>query len=146
MPPPILLIEDDENDIIFTQMALEQAGVTCPLHLARDGRQARDYITGKGKFSDRQKYPIPYLVLMDLKLPYVMGLDILKDIRARPEFDSTIVIVLTSSNDPSDVDAAYRLRANAYLVKPSGMEALQTLIRGIKEFWLTLNQRPSAFV
>jgi CheY-like chemotaxis protein len=73
-----------------------------------------------------------------------MGLEILKQIRERPEFDSTIVIVLTASNDSRDVEAAYRLRANAYLVKPTGLAALEAVIRSIIEFWLTLNRRSSA--
>jgi CheY-like chemotaxis protein len=145
MTPAILHIEDDANDVLFLQIVLKRAGVTCPLHVARDGQQALDYIEGKGSFSDREKYPVPYLVLLDLKLPYVMGLGLLKRLRENPEFDSTIVIVLTSSNDPSDVDTAYRLRANAYLVKPAGMAAMETLARNLKEFWLTLNQRSSAF-
>jgi CheY-like chemotaxis protein len=143
--PSILLVEDDENDILFMQLALEKVGVNCPLHIANDGREALDYVVGAGKFCDRQIYPIPYLVLLDLKLPYVLGLDILKDIRERREFDSTIVIVLTSSNDPRDIETAYRLRANAYLIKPSGMDALEALTRSIKEFWLTFNRSSSPF-
>jgi CheY-like chemotaxis protein len=138
----ILLIEDDENDILFFATALKKAGVTCPLHLAKNGREALEYVTGTGKCSDREKYPIPYLLLLDLKLPYVMGLEVLKQIRQRPEFDSTVVLVLTSSKDPNDIMAAYRLRANAYLLKPSGMAALEAILRSVKDFWLTHNQQP----
>jgi CheY-like chemotaxis protein len=139
----MLLVEDDENDIILMQLALEKIGVNCALHVARDGREALNYVTGTGKFSDRQKHPIPYLALLDLKLPYVMGLELLKRIRERPEFDSTVVIVLTSSNDPRDVETAYRLRANAYLVKPAGLDALEALTRSVKGFWFRLNRRSS---
>jgi len=145
MPPAILLVDDDENDVLLTQMALEQAGVSYPVHIAKNGREALDYVRGSGNFSDREKYPAPYLVLLDVKLPYVPGLEVLRQVRERPEFDAVIVIMLTSSNDPKDIDEAYRLRANAYVVKPSGLDALQIVARGIKEFWLTLNQRSSAF-
>jgi len=145
MPPAILLVDDDENDVLLTQMALEQAGVSYPVHIAKNGREALDYVRASGNFSDREKYPAPYLVLLDVKLPYVPGLEVLRQVRERPEFDAVIVIMLTSSNDPKDIDEAYRLRANAYVVKPSGLDALQIVARGIKEFWLTLNQRSSAF-
>ena len=80
--------------------------MTCPLHVAKDGREALDYVNGTGNFSDREKHPLPYLLLLDLKLPYVMGLEVLKHIRERPEFDSTIVIVLTSSDSPKVQRAA----------------------------------------
>src|SRR5215475_4834342 len=137
---PILLVEDNENDILFLNMALEQAGVTNPVHVAKDGQEAIAYLSGTGQHSDRVKFPLPYLLLLDLKLPQVMGLDVLKWLRHRPEFDSTVVVVLTSSADPADVDAAYRLRANAYLVKPSGLANLQVLAQAIKDFWLLQNQ------
>ena len=146
MTPIILLIEDDENDVLFLQMALKKAGVTFPLQVVKDGQEALHYISGTGKFSDRDKHPVPYLVLLDLKLPYCPGLEILKEIRERSDFDWTVVLVLTSSRDPSDIETAYRLRANAYLVKPSGMDSLQVLAQSVKDFWLMQNQRSSAFM
>ena len=81
--------------MIFTNIALQKAGVTCQVQVVKDGREALDYLNGDGKFADRDLYPIPYRVLLDLKLPFVMGLDILKWLRARPEFDGTIVLVLS---------------------------------------------------
>src|SRR5262245_54836563 len=80
---PILLIEDNENDVLFMNLALEQAGVTNPVHVVKDGQEALDYLGGTSGHADRVKYPLPYLVVLDLKLPYVMGLDVLKWMRER---------------------------------------------------------------
>src|SRR5438552_1637736 len=101
MTRAILLVEDDENDVLVMAMALEKAGLTCPIRVARDGREAQDYLSGAGKFADRSEYPLPYLMLLDLKLPRVMGLEVLKWLRERPEFDSTIVLILSSSSSCS---------------------------------------------
>ena len=104
-----------------------------------DGREALEYLSGTGKFADRSAYPLPYLILMDLKLPRVMGLELLKWLREKPEFDSTIVLVLSSSPMPDDIRCAYHLRANAYLVKPSGLENLRLLAQAFKDFWFIQN-------
>src|SRR6266403_1420305 len=135
MTQAILLVEDDENDVLVMKMALEKVGLTSPMRVTRDGRETQDYLSGSGIFADRQEYPLPYLILLDLKLPRVMGLEVLKWIRVRPEFDSTIVLVLSSSPMPDDIQCAYHLRANAYLVKPSGLDKLLVLAVAIKDFW-----------
>ena len=144
MTRAILLVDDDENDVVIMTMALQKVGLTCSLCVARDGREAQEYLSGTGKFSDRQAYPLPYLILMDLKLPRVMGLEVLKWLRARPEFDSTIVLVLSSSSMPEDVQGAYHLHANGYLVKPYNLEKLQLMTQAIKEFWYVQNQPSGA--
>ena len=144
MTRAILLVEDDENDVLVMQMALKKVGLTCPIRAARDGREAQDYLSGAGKFADRHEHPLPYLILLDLKLPRVPGLEVLKWLRERHEFDATIVLVLTSSPMPVDIQAAYRLHANAYLVKPSGLEKLELMVQAIKDFWFFQNQPPSA--
>ncbi|HWQ90864.1 MAG TPA: response regulator [Clostridia bacterium] len=141
----ILLVEDDENDALFLLAALKKTQVKNPLHVVTDGRDAIAYLDGTGKYSDRAHYPVPYLVLLDLKLPQVMGLEVLKHLRQRAELDSTIVIVLTASQDPQDIEKAYHLRANAYLVKPSGLDSLLLLVQSIKDFWLTQNQPATVF-
>ncbi len=143
---PILIVEDDSNDVLFLRLALEKAGVTTPLFIARDGREALDYLSATGDFADRQKCPLPYLVFLDLKLPRVPGLEVLKWIREQPELHPTVVLVLTSSNASRDVDLAYRLHANAYLVKPSGLDSLVNLVKSVKDFWLSQNQPASTFV
>jgi len=140
MTRTILLVDDDENDVVVMTMALKKVGMTCPIRVAKDGRDAQDYLSGAGKFADRSEYPLPCLMLVDLKLPRVTGLEVLRWLRERPEFDSTIVLVLSSSPMPDDIDRAYHLRANAYLVKPSGFENLQLMAQAIKDFWFMKNQ------
>ena len=142
MTRTLLLVEDDKNDVLVMTMALKKAGLTCPLCVASDGREALDYLSGTGKFVDRHEYPLPYLILLDLKLPLVTGLEVLKWLRERPEFDSTIVLVLSSSPMPEDIQGAYHLHANGYLVKPSGLEKLRLMAQAIKDFWFIQN-RPS---
>ncbi len=143
--PTILLVEDDENDALFLRMALKDAGVQNSVQVARDGEQALDYLNGTGAYAERGRHPLPYLVLLDLKLPHVMGLDVLKSLRKKAELASVIVIVLTASTNPSDVDSAYKLGANAYLVKPTSFEELQVIARCIKEFWLERNEPGTLF-
>jgi CheY-like chemotaxis protein len=140
-----LLVEDDENDVLVMKMALEKVGLTCPIRMAKDGREAQDYLSGTGIFADRHEYPLPYVILLDLKLPRVMGLEVLKWIRERPEFDFTIVLILSSSSMPEDVESAYRLHANGYLVKPYTLERLELMTQAIKEFWFIHNQPTVAF-
>ena len=140
MTRAILLVEDDENDVLVMKMALEKVGLTCLIRMARDGREAQDYLSGIGQFADRHEYPLPYVILLDLKLPRVMGLEVLKWIRERPEFDSTVVLILSSSSMPEDIQGAYRLHANGYLVKPYTLERLELMTKAIKEFWFIHNQ------
>jgi DNA-binding response OmpR family regulator len=137
----ILLVEDDENDVFFFQRALNKAGMNNPLQVARDGQEAIDYLRGGGKFAERAKFPLPGLILLDLKLPFVMGLDVLKWVRQQSDL-SPIVVILSSSRQDEDVAAAYRLGANAYLVKAPDVNKLETMVRAIKDFWLMQNTPP----
>jgi CheY-like chemotaxis protein len=136
----ILLVEDDANDVFFMHRAMKQAGVTNPMQVARDGQMAIDYISGAGAYSDRLMFPLPDLVLLDLKLPHVMGLDVLEWIRTQPELAMVMVLILTSSRLPTDVNKAYSLGANSYLVKPSLPEGLLDMVGQIKRYWLDLNE------
>jgi CheY-like chemotaxis protein len=137
----ILLVEDEEGDVFFMRQAMQKAGVLNPLQVASDGRQAIDYLKGAGKFANREEFPLPCLVLLDLKLPRVMGLDVLKWIREQPGV-ATIVVILTSSKEEADIATAYRLGANGYLVKPSDVSELIDMAKSIKDFWLTQNIPP----
>ena len=137
----ILQVEDDPNDVFFLQKAMTKAGIANPIHVAQDGRQAIEYLQGDGKFADRVKFPLPCLVLLDLKLPYVMGLDVLKWIRQRPG-RVMVVVMLTASGEDADIAAAYRLGANGFLIKPSEASELQVMAKAIKDFWLTHNTLP----
>lgn len=137
----ILQVEDDPNDVFFLHHAMRSAGVENPIQVATDGKQAIDYLQGIGKFADRNQYPLPGLILLDLKLPYVMGLDVLKWIRQQSGL-SLVVVLLTASSEEADIATAYRLGANGFLVKPSEATKLEDMARAIKHFWLTHNMLP----
>jgi len=138
---PILQVEDDANDVFLLQHAMTAAGVENPIQVATDGQEAIDYLKGTGKFADREKFPLPCLVLLDLKLPYVMGLEVLKWIRQQRDMVQ-IVILLTASAEDEDIATAYRLGANAFLTKPSKASGLVDMARSIKDFWLAHNTLP----
>jgi len=136
----ILLVEDDMNDVFFMKRAMKLAGMVNPVQLVSDGQQAMHYLGGTDEFSDRAQFPLPSLVLLDLKLPLVMGLDVLKWIREQPELDTLVVLIFTSSKLPPDISRAYSLGANSYLVKPSDPQELTQTVKLIKQYWLDLNQ------
>jgi two-component system response regulator len=137
----ILQVEDDPNDVFFMQHAMKKVGVANPIQVTSDGQEAIDYLKGAGKFADRGKFPLPCLVLLDLKLPYVMGLDVLKWIRQQPGA-ALPVIILTASSEDADIATAYRLGANGFLTKPSEASKLEDMVKAIKDFWLTHNTLP----
>jgi len=139
---PILQVEDDPNDVCFLRHAMTKAGVANPIHVASDGQQAIDYLKGAGEFADRDKFPLPCLVLLDLKLPRVMGLTVLRWIREQSGL-TVVVLLLSASGNDEDIASAYRLGANAYLVKPCEANQLVEMARAIKDFWLTHTTLPN---
>ena len=142
MTKPILQVEDDANDVFFLEHAMRKIDLAVPVQVANDGQQAIDYLKGADKFADRDRFPLPCLVLLDLKLPYVMGLDVLKWIR-RECGPSLVVVVLTASAEDSDIAAAYRLGANAYLTKPGDSHKFEEMVKALNDFWLTHNTMPN---
>ena len=137
----ILQVEDDPNDVFFLQHAMKKAEVANPVQVASDGQQAIDYLKGAGKFADREKFPVPCLVLLDLKLPYVMGLEVLRWIREQTG-TAFPVVMLSASAEAADIATAYRLGANAFLTKPSEENKFVDMAKAIKDFWLTHNTLP----
>ncbi len=142
MSKTILLVEDEENDVFFLKHSFKEVGILNPLQVAVDGQEAMDYLSGNGEYADRERFPLPCLTLLDLKLPRVMGLEVLKWMREQPALKTLIVIILTSSRLGPDIERAYQLGANAYLVKPSSPPELREIATGIKQFWLSLNHGP----
>ena len=138
----ILLVEDNEDDVFLMKRALKEAGITNPLSVVEDGQQAIDYLSGTDRYADREKYPFPAIVFLDLKLPFKTGHEVLGWIRQLAHLDTLVVVVLTSSNEPSDVDRCYSLGANSYLVKPPTPEQLYELARKFKSYWLECNRYP----
>lgn len=136
----ILLVEDNEDDVFFMKRAIKSAAIENAVQVVNDGQQAIDYLDGNEKFSDRAIFPLPVLVLLDLKLPHKSGHEVLSWIREQPEFETLVVIVLTTSREVSDIEKAYRLGANAYLVKPPGAPELIEIVSALKQFWLRHNE------
>src|SRR5437879_6114874 len=114
----ILIAEDREDDIFVIRRAFEKAHLLNPLQVVRDGEEAIAYLKGEGKFANRGEYPLPELLLLDLKMPRIDGFEVLRWIRQQPGLNALRVVVLTSSEDIRDVNQAYRLGANSFLVKP----------------------------
>jgi len=144
MPEPasILLVEDREDDVVLIRRAFERAQIDAALKVAPDGKEGIAYLAGEGKFSNRNEYPLPWLILLDLKMPGVDGFEVLNWIRQHPCFRSLVVIVLTSSDAIRDVNRAYQLGANSFLIKPSEFESAVNLARVIHQYWLMHTQFP----
>jgi CheY-like chemotaxis protein len=128
---PILVVEDNEDDVTLIRRTLVNACLPNPRHFVESGEEAINYLVGVGPYSDRKKYPLPALVLLDLKLPGKDGFEVLQWIRAHPRFNNLRVVVLTSSNEIRDVQKAYRLGANSFLVKPLEFENVRELFSTI---------------
>lgn len=140
----ILHVEDDPNDILLIERAFRKAEIGAQVQVVSDGEQAMQYLSGSSGFAQRERFPIPSLVLLDLKLPRKSGIEVLEWIRHQPGLRRIPVVMLTASKQPVDVNRAYDLGANAYLVKPVNFDALVELLRTMDKFWLRSNERPSA--
>jgi len=138
----ILLAEDDPNDVLLIQRAFQRSLVANPLQVVRDGEEALAYLSGQGLFADRERHPLPVLMLMDLKMPRKSGLEVLEWVRQQPGLKRLPIIVLTSSNQSPDINRAYELGANSYLVKPAGFDSLLDLVKNLDMYWLILNEKP----
>lgn len=141
-PQCILYVEDDPNDIFFLRLAFSAAGIHDLLHVVKDGQEAVDYLDGEGVYADRTIHPLPSLVLLDLQLPLRDGMGVLKWIRATHEFRAMVVIMFTSSHHPRDIDSAYELGVNSFVVKPMTISDRAEFARELKAWWLQRNQLP----
>ena len=132
----ILLVEDNKDDVFLMKRALQNARFSNPVIVVETGPEAMDYLSGAGQYADRDSYPMPAVVFLDLKLPFLYGHEVLAWIRKQRELESLVVIVLTSSNEASDLSRCYSLGANSYLVKPPTAEQLVALAKAFKWRWL----------
>ena len=138
----ILLVEDNRMDIELTLDAFKEARLKNTIQVAQNGEEALDYLFGRGKYSDRETYPMPNLVLLDLKLPRVDGFEVLRQIKSAPILKRLPVVILTSSKEEGDRALSYDIGANSYLVKPVSFEGFLGVVRQIEGYWLTLNIAP----
>jgi CheY-like chemotaxis protein len=146
---PILLAEDDENDVLLLRRALRICGFPNPLQVVSDGEMAIAYLRGDGAYADRSQHPLPTLILTDLKMPRRSGFDLIGWIRGRAELQNTPIIVLSASGESSDIDRAYQLGANFYFVKPGKFDECVNLVKALAH-WLKLEEsaplrRPNSF-
>lgn len=130
----ILIAEDDENDVFLIRRAFHQAQFDNPLQVVPTGEDAISYLRGDPPYNNREQHPIPALLLLDLKMPRKNGFEVLSWIRQHPEFNPLPVVVLTSSQESADINRAYALGANSYLVKPANFLSLVDMINRLKEY------------
>jgi CheY-like chemotaxis protein len=140
----ILHVEDDPNDVLLIGRAFRKAEVSASIQVVNDGDQAVEYLNGRNAYAERERFPLPALVLLDLKLPRKSGIEVLQWIRSRPGLRRIPVVMLTSSRQPIDINRAYDLGVNAYLVKPVSFETLVEMLRTLDSFWLGVNEQPTS--
>jgi CheY-like chemotaxis protein len=140
---PILLVEDSEDNVFLVRHAMQKAGVKTPLEVVTSGEQAIEYLGGTNGYSDWHRFPLPALVLLDLKMPGMDGFDVLKWIRRQSGLKALRVAMLTSSDMPSEIKMAHELGANIFLTKPVELERLIQIMKTLNEHWLGQAQSPS---
>jgi len=141
----ILVAEDDTDDAFFLKRAFAKVGVRTSLQFVRDGQEAVQYLRGEGQFADRLTYPFPHLLLLDLKMPRMDGLQVLGWVRLQPFLKRLPAVIFSSSAHEKDINNAYDLGANSYLVKPHNPADLLALVNKLKTYWCETNKSPGAF-
>ena len=142
MPLEILLVEDNPNDIELALHALKKHNLANRIQVVRDGAEALDFLFARGAFSHRDINQTPRVVLLDLKLPKVDGLEVLRQIKGDPRTRKIPVVVLTSSREERDVMESYNLGVNSYILKPVDFQQFTEAVRTIGLYWLLLNEPP----
>jgi len=141
----ILLAEDRDDDVALIRRAFLKANIINPLFVVRDGEEAMYYLSGEGKYANREEYPLPDLLLLDLKMPRMDGFELLRWVRQQPGLKALRIVVLTSSEEVRDVNEAYQLGANSFLVKPMDFEHFVKVSQALRGYWLWLNKTPETF-
>jgi CheY-like chemotaxis protein len=138
----ILVAEDDEDHAFFIRRAFKEVGLKNPVHFVEDGAQAIAFLAGEGRYSNRDAFPLPSLLLLDLKMPNKDGFEVLEWVRAHPTLAALRIIVLTISGATADITRAYRLGANSFLTKPMNFHDLVQLTKWVKGYWLQYSRQP----
>jgi CheY-like chemotaxis protein len=138
----ILLVEDNSDDVFFMKRALKAAGIVNPLKVVTTGQAAIDYLSGEGPYADRKEHPLPVLILLDLKLPVKNGHEVLEWLRGNPSLATIVAIILSTSRERIDIERAYQLGVNGYLIKPSSPSQLVESMEAVKRYWLEFNETP----
>jgi two-component system response regulator len=138
----VLLVEDNPDDELLTIMAIEKNNLTIEIKIVRDGAEALDFLFGKGEYAGRDLRIVPTIILLDLKLPKISGLDVLRKIRENPKTSLLPVVVLTSSKQDQDIIESYKLGVNSYIRKPVDFSQFTKTVNNIGMYWLLLNESP----
>ena len=138
----ILLVEDNRMDVELTLDAFKEARLLNTIHVSPNGQDALNYLFGRGKYADRITYPMPNLVLLDLKLPGVDGFEVLRQVKSAPILKRLPVVILTSSKEEGDRALTYDIGANSYIVKPVSFNGFLDVIKQIEGYWISLNVAP----
>ena len=138
----ILLVEDSEDDADLTLRAFQRGAKSCQVDVVRDGQEAVDYLFRQGRHAERYPATRPALVLLDLKLPRLCGLEVLRVLRANPMTSPIPIVVMSCSGEPKDIEACYRLGANSYVRKPVDFDAFMTTVELLSRYWLETNTPP----
>lgn len=138
----LLLVEDNPQDLELAQRALKKSGLVNRIQVARDGVEALDFLFGEGRHAGRDTHQEPKLILLDLKLPRVDGLEVLRRLKNDPRMKRIPVVVLTSSKEERDIVESYQLGVNSYIVKPVDFEQFANAVQELGLYWLLLNQPP----
>lgn len=138
----ILLIEDNPKDVLLMQRAVRKAGIVNPLQVVNDGDTAVLYLSGQAPYNDRNSYPLPVLILLDLKLPRRSGAEVLMWLRQQPGIKRLPVVVLTASQEYIDINNVYDLGVNAYIVKPVAFNDLVEIVKTLNLHWIIFNEKP----
>jgi CheY-like chemotaxis protein len=141
-PARILLVEDNKMDVELTLDAFREARMANSINVISSGEEALDYMFGRGPYEDRNAYPFPDLILLDLKMPGIDGFEVLKQIKSTPIMKRIPVIILTMSQEEGDRAMSYDLGANSYLVKPVSFFGFLNVVREIGDYWVVLNVKP----
>ena len=139
---PVLLVEDDPEDVEITERAFKKARIANPLHVVRDGEEAMEFLGHSGRYSDPEEAPRPGLVLLDLNLPRLDGREVLQRIRQNPALRRIPVVVLTTSSEEADVLGCYDIGANTYITKPVEFDNFLEAVVTIGEYWLCIARIP----
>lgn len=141
-PLNLLLVEDNDAHAEMVKRSFEQHEIANVVHHVDDGQKALDYIFREGEYSDQKKYPSPHCVLLDLRLPKVDGLEVLRRIKTDENTRKTPVVILTTSAADQDIAQSYKYHANSYVVKPMDFSRFESLMEGLGYYWLAWNQNP----
>jgi CheY-like chemotaxis protein len=141
----ILLVEDEENDAMLLKMAFKKNNILNPIHWVKDGLEAIAYLNGEGVYANHALYPFPEVLIVDLKMPRMSGLELLQWIRDHSNYKVIPTIIMSSSRQDSDIEKAYELGANTYIIKPSSFDELARVVKLTHEYWAA-SVKPAQFL